>query len=320
MSLPEHVKFHLELAEILASAAALRIRIGECEAVQQTHKTLAEYPIPDGLNVDYADKQQHFERELQSTLDHLVCKYQETSLSTLECFYPPGDAEDVANYGQELIDWISDMRKHLIQLKVETAKILRDKENTSEISSPLPDFLSYEQRLKNIYHSVVKFEQLLKIKSKPALLPLSNPPEAWVPPPSLSQILPETRRNSNPIPHGVALTERLDRIRNTLTTFQTSRPEFSLSLFQIHQKYHLPPLSSQISNAISHAVSGITSESLPPLLSTAKARCQDVLTHNEQAFHVLLGQKLHASFGLIQVVLGATNTALTSMCEDGEII
>lgn len=152
---------------------------------------------------------------MQSILDHLVCQYQETSLSALEGFYFPGDAEDVANYGQELIDWVSDIRKHLIQLKAETTKMLRDTENDSEIlkESLLPDFLSYEQRLKSIYHSVVKFEQWLKIKPKSVLLPLSNPRQALVPPPSHLKILPDSGRNSHPeVNDSTALTKRLDNV------------------------------------------------------------------------------------------------------------
>ena len=286
-------------------------------------------------------------------MDHIVCKYQETSLSTIECFYFPGDAEDVANYGQELIDWISDIRKHLIKLKAETMKILRDKEKGQELAkaSPFPDFLAYEQRLKNIYHSVVNFEQSLKIKPKPVLLPLSNLRQALVLP-SPSGVQPDTERISRPgLSDDATLTERLDKVslnieslnslicfpqsinpsilssqvRNTLTAFQSSRPEFSTNLFQIHQKYHLesfrPPLSSsRISNAIYQTVDNITSESLPHLLSTAKAGCQEVLAQNEKTFHIHLEQQLHASFGLIQVVLGVANAALYSVPEEGEIL
>ena len=155
--------------------------------------------------------------ELESILDTLVCKYQETPLSILECFYLPGDAEDVANYGQALIDWTSDIRKHLIQLKAETAKMLRDKEKEKESGIPkdqlLSDFLTYEQRLKNIYHSVVKFEYRLKIRYKPAPLPLSNLRQDLVPSSPSGQAIPDTRRISRPKPNdGVPLTERLDKV------------------------------------------------------------------------------------------------------------
>jgi hypothetical protein len=77
------------------------------------------------------------------------------------------------------------------------------------------------------------------------------------------------------------------------------------------------PLSS---NTIYQAVNSITSECLPPLLSTAKSGYQQVLIDNEKAFHVYLGEKLHATMGLIQIVLGVTNAALMSVPEDGEII
>jgi len=42
-----------------------------------------------------------------------------------------------------------------------------------------------------------------------------------------------------------------------------------------------------------------------------------MLADNEKAFHTHLGQKLHASLGLIQIVLNVTNAALP---EEGEII
>ena len=229
------------LFRILANAAALHIRIRQYQADQETHQTLATYPVPDDLAIEYAEKRQFFEvctfirtfnpvsyckfnfqiryskkGELESIMDNLVCKYQETPLSVLECFYFPGDAEDVANYGQALIDWTSDIRKHLIQLKAETAKILRDKEKDSQIPKDrlLSDFLTYEQRLKNIYHSVVKFEHCLKIKYKPAPLPLSNPRQDLVPSsPSAAQVIPDTGRISRPKPNdGIALTERLDKV------------------------------------------------------------------------------------------------------------
>lgn len=95
------------------------------------------------------------------------------------------------------MDWTSDIRKHLIQLKAETAKMLRDKENESEIPKDwlLSEFLTYEQRLKNIYRSVVKLESWLRIKYKP-------PP-----------VLPDTKRTSGTTPNdGVPLTERLDKV------------------------------------------------------------------------------------------------------------
>ena len=157
-------------------------------------------------------------------MDHIVCKYQETSLSTIERLYFPGDAEDVANYGQELIDWISDIRKYLILLKAETRKILRDKEKGSELAkaSPFPDFLAYEQRLKNIYHSVVNFEQSLKIKPKPVLLPLSNLRQALVLP-SSSGVQPDTERISRPgLSDDAALTERLDRVSLNIESLDSS--------------------------------------------------------------------------------------------------
>lgn len=204
----------------------MHIRVRQYQADQETHQALADYPVPDSLAIEYAEKQQHFEvctfirtfnpdlkspnllfkkGELESILDNLVCKYHETPLSILECFYFPGDAEDVANYGQALIDWTSDIRKHLIQLKAETTKMLRDKEKDSEIPKDrlLSDFLTYEQRLKNIYHSVVKFECWLKIKYKPVPLPLSNSRQEFVP------SSPSARPKPN---DGVALTERLDKV------------------------------------------------------------------------------------------------------------
>ena len=78
-------------------------------------------------------------------------------------------------------------------------------------------------------------------------------------------------------------------------------------------------MSSQTSNAIYQAVNSITSECLSRLLSTAKLEYQQVLADNEQAFHVYLEQKLNASYGLIQVVLGVTNAALMSVPEEGEL-
>lgn len=148
-------------------------------------------------------------------MDHLVCEYEETPLSTLECFYSPGDAEDVANYGQELIDWTSNIRKDLILLKAETSKMLRDKD--SEILL-LPDFSSYEQRLKKIYRSVVKFEYWLKIKHKPAFLPSSKPQQDLVSP-SPSAIIPDTGRISRPkLNDGATLTERLDKVIGILSS------------------------------------------------------------------------------------------------------
>ena len=112
------------------------------------------------------------------------------------------------------MDWTSDIRKHLIQLKAETAKMLRDKEKESEIPKDwlLSEFLTYEQRLKNVYHSVVKFEYWLKIKYKPA--PLPNPRQNLVPSSlSAAQVIPDSGNISHPIPNdGVSLTERLDKV------------------------------------------------------------------------------------------------------------
>ena len=80
-------------------------------------------------------------------------------------------------------------------------------------------------------------------------------------------------------------------------------------------------MSSQSSNTIYQAINSITSERLSRLLSTAKSDYQQVLADNEQAFHVYLEQKLNASFGLIQIVLGVTNAALLmSVPEEGELI
>jgi hypothetical protein len=61
---------------------------------------------------------------------------------------------------------------------------------------------------------------------------------------------------------------------------------------------------------------------LSSLLPTAKSEYQQVLADNEQAFHVYLEQKLNASYGLIQAVLGVTNAALISESspEEGEVI
>ena len=201
---------------ILANAAALYTRIRQYRADQEMHQGLTDYPIPGDLAIEFAEKQQHFEvcslfecsisvlrfpnpfyskkGELDSILGTLVSKYQETPLSILECFYFPGDAEDVENYGQALMDWTSDIRKHLIQLKAETAKMLRDKEND-------PEILIYEQRLKNIYDSVVKFEHRLKIKYKPSI-----PRQDLAPP----------KPNDS-----VSLTERLDGV-----SLKHQRPQF----------------------------------------------------------------------------------------------
>ena len=114
------------------------------------------------------------------------------------------------------MDWTSDIRKHLIQLKAETARMLRNKEKESEIPKDwlLSEFLTYEQRLKNIYHSVVKFENWLEIKYKPAPLPLSNPRQDLIPSsPSAVQVIPDTGRISRPKPNdSVSLTERLDKV------------------------------------------------------------------------------------------------------------
>ena len=79
-------------------------------------------------------------------------------------------------------------------------------------------------------------------------------------------------------------------------------------------------MSSQSSNTVYQAVNNITSECLSHLLSTARSEYQQVLAENEQAFHIYLEQKLNASNGLIQVVLGVTNAALMSEPEEGELI
>jgi hypothetical protein len=79
-------------------------------------------------------------------------------------------------------------------------------------------------------------------------------------------------------------------------------------------------LSFQSSDAIYQAINSMTSECLSRLLSTAKSEYQKVLADNEQAFHVYMGRKLRASFGLIEIVLGVTNAALMSVPEEGEII
>ena len=190
--------------------------------------------------------------ELKSILDDLVCKYQETPLSILECFYFPGDAEEVENYGQALMDWTSDIRKHLIQLKAETTKMLRDKEKDSEIPKDwlLSEFLTYEQRLKHIYHSVVKFEYWLKIKYKPARqdLVLSESSSSAV------QVIPDhTGRIPCPKPNdGVALTERLDKVsikRLSIKVLSSSIcfPEIRHSIILDPQLPHrIPNLPSRI--------------------------------------------------------------------------
>jgi hypothetical protein len=109
------------------------------------------------------------------------------------------------------MDWTSDIRKHLIQLKAETTKMLRDKEKVSEIPKDwlFSEFLTYEQRLKNIYHSVVKFEYWLKIKYKPA-----RPRQDFVlSSPSAVQVIPDSDTRTISCPNdGVALTERLDKV------------------------------------------------------------------------------------------------------------
>jgi hypothetical protein len=98
--------------------------------------------------------------------------------------------------------------------------MLRDREKDSEIAKDfmLPDFSSYEQRLKKIYRSVVKFEYWLKIKYKPASLPTSKPQQDLVSP-SPSVIIPDTGRISRPKPNdGAALTERLDKVIEILSS------------------------------------------------------------------------------------------------------
>lgn len=141
-------------------------------------------------------------------------KYQETPLSTLEGFYSPGDAEDVAKYGQELIDWTSDIRKHLIRLKADTTKMLWDKQKDSNANgSSLSAFPSYEHRLKKVFHSVVKLEYWLKRKDKPALLSFSEPQHDLESPPSPSAVIPDSGRVSCPKPNeSAALTERLEKV------------------------------------------------------------------------------------------------------------
>ena len=148
-------------------------------------------------------------------MDDLVSKYEETQLSTLKHFYIPADAEEVDNYGQALIDWTSSIRKNLIQLKAESAKMIREKEKDSKITKEwlLSEMSTYEQRLRNIYHSVIKFEYWLKIKYKPALLPLSNPGRDLVPSsPSGVQVISDSGRISPNSNDDISLTERLDKV------------------------------------------------------------------------------------------------------------
>jgi hypothetical protein len=98
---------------------------------------------------------------------------------------------------------------------VETAKLLQEKEKNSEIlkDSLLSDFLPYEERLKKIYRSVVKFEYWLKIKYKP-------------PPPST--VVPDTRISSHKPNDSAPLTERLDKVIQILSSStSTCFPEIS---------------------------------------------------------------------------------------------
>jgi hypothetical protein len=75
--------------------------------------------------------------------------------------------------------------------------MIRDKEKESEIQKDwlLSDFLTYEQQLKIIYYSIVKFESWLKIKYKPA------------------PVIPDTEKILGSAHNdGVSLTERLDKV------------------------------------------------------------------------------------------------------------
>lgn len=46
---------------ILANAAALQIRLREYYCDQETYQTLADYPIPEDLTLEFAEKRLHFE-------------------------------------------------------------------------------------------------------------------------------------------------------------------------------------------------------------------------------------------------------------------
>jgi hypothetical protein len=61
------------LFRILAHAADLHNRTTQYQVDQKTHQILADYPIPEDLACDYAEKQQHFEvRKFIRTLLHIV--------------------------------------------------------------------------------------------------------------------------------------------------------------------------------------------------------------------------------------------------------
>jgi hypothetical protein len=89
--------------------------------------------------------------------------------------------------------------------------MLRDEEKDSEISKDY-DFLAYEQRLKNIYHSVVKFENCLKIRCSPAPLHLSYPRQSSSPLAVQLQPIPDISRPKPNDSDGIVLTERLDNV------------------------------------------------------------------------------------------------------------
>jgi hypothetical protein len=90
----------------------------------------------------------------------ILAKYQETLLSTLESFYFLKTLKTTVKL------WWIGLQISANILKAETAKVIQDKEKESEIQKDwlLSDFLTYEQRLKNIYYSIVKFESWLKTK------------------------------------------------------------------------------------------------------------------------------------------------------------
>ena len=49
------------LFRILANAAALHIRTRQYQADRETYQSLADYPIPEDLVMEYAEKRQFFE-------------------------------------------------------------------------------------------------------------------------------------------------------------------------------------------------------------------------------------------------------------------
>ena len=55
-----HAHTFVTLFRILANAAALRTRIKQYQADQETHRRLDDL-ISDDLAIEYAEKQQHFE-------------------------------------------------------------------------------------------------------------------------------------------------------------------------------------------------------------------------------------------------------------------